>query len=312
MSSPASEVDWQMLRDITGHWTGSGDDLAAVCPLLGGCINITLKLTTRGGDHAVLKITPHRIDRHYESEAFHLDHLRSLGLPTPKVLRQHTGTLEEPFSYLLMEFIPGVDLDQAIRQCDSHSFNALQRELGEMIATLHTTTADKYGHLGEAKPPTFSHWSTFFREVFDPVWLAADQCGLLSKKERKLAARVHDRLDRLLVHADRPRLVHWDIWASNVLVKPAGESDQWQIAAILDPGCRFAHAEAELAYVELFKTGNRAFFDAYHHTHRSCDGYHSVRKHVYQLYFLLNHLQLFGRPYHRRTAETLERLASMV
>ena len=312
MPLAAGEIDWQMLRTITGHWTGCTDDLAAVVPLLGGCINTTLKLTTRAGDHAVLKITPHRVDRCYEAEAFHLDHLRSLGLPTPQVIRQYTGTLEEPFSYLLMEFVPGVDLDRARRQCDRHAFDALQAELGRMIAMLHEATAETYGHLSGASPATFSDWPPFFRDVFDPVWQAAAECGLLSKSERKIAARVHDRLERLLAHGDEPRLVHWDIWSSNVLVTPADDPHPWRIAAIIDPGCRFAHAEAELAYVELFDTGNQAFFKAYRQTHRLCDGYRAVRKHVYQLYFLLNHLQLFGKAYHRRTAEMLGKLAPMV
>jgi fructosamine-3-kinase len=311
MPSQDGDISWQLLRRIVQDWAGTTAELAEVIPLDGGCISTTLKLELADQNQAVLKISPHRVDRSYEEESYQLDLLRQMGLPTPHVYAQHTGTLDEPFSYILLEFVEGVDLGMARRKCDAAEFDRLQEELGVLIAHLHEQTSQSYSRLTPHAPAQFDKWSTFFRDVFDPVWREAEQCGLLSVKQRKLVGKIHDRLDQLLVHGDQPRLVHWDIWSSNVLAEPDA-SGAWHVAAILDPCCKFAHAEVELAYVDLFKTGTSAFFKAYQRTHRLTDSYHRLRKPIYQLYFLLNHLQLFGAEYLTRTTAAIDSVAAII
>ena len=83
-------------------------------------------LHARSGDRAVLKITPHRVDRTYADEAHQLRLLRQVGLPAPEVYRCHVGTLDQPFSYLLLEFREGVDLGRAKAQASPEAFEALQ------------------------------------------------------------------------------------------------------------------------------------------------------------------------------------------
>jgi fructosamine-3-kinase len=311
MPSKDGDISWQLLRRIVQDWSGTAAELAEVSPLDGGCISTTLKLELIDQSQAVLKISPHRVDRSYEEESYQLDLLRRLGLPTPHVYAQHTGTLDEPFSYILLQFISGVDLAVAKKRCHAAQFESLQDELGRLVSRLHEQTAEAYGRLTPEGATPFNSWSVFFRDVFDPVWHEARQCGLLSVKQRKLVGKLHDRLDRLLEHGDQPRLVHWDIWASNVLAEP-DSAGEWHVAAILDPSCKYAHAEVELAYVDLFKTGTSAFFKAYQETHRLPDAYYRVRRPIYQLYFLLNHLQLFGAEYAHRTAAAIEGVAALV
>ena len=50
----------------------------------------------------------------------------------------------------------------------------------------------------------------------------------------------------------------------------------------------------------------------YQAVRRLTEEYHRVRKPVYQLYFLLNHLNLFGAAYARDVMETVDRLAAVV
>jgi fructosamine-3-kinase len=306
-----SDISWDVLRRIVQDWAGAAAELIEVAPLAGGCISTTLKLTTSDGQDAVLKISPHRVDRSYEEESHQLELLRSLGLPTPQVHLQKTGTLDDPFSYLLLEFLPGVDLAAARRQCDAVMFDELAEQLGEMVAALHLTTRDSYGRVTGNGEKGYASWPVFYHEVFDPVWHEAEKTGLLHVRQKKLIARVHERLEQLIGNDDQPRLVHWDIWASNVLSAP-DEAGRWRVTAVLDPSCKFAHAEAELAYVDLFRTAGPAFTRAYQRTHKLGDTYHRVRKPVYQLYFLLNHLQLFGMEYQQRVAAAVERVASLV
>ena len=130
---PAMPVDisWQVLRQIIRDWAGASADLAEVKPLDGGSVSTTLALTTTSGDRAVLKITPHRVDRAYADEAFQLTLLRDVGVPAPRVYRWEIGTLDHPFSYLLMEYIDGSDLPAVRECCAADVFDQVQAECGE-------------------------------------------------------------------------------------------------------------------------------------------------------------------------------------
>src|SRR5688572_17575230 len=125
MSSGALDISWQLLRDIVRDWAGGDAELDEVRPLHGGYVNTTVSLQCKDGARAVLKITPHRIDRAYEDEAAQLAMLRTAGVPVPDVHRCVTGTLDHPYSYLLMEFVEGVDLVEAKRCASADAYDAL-------------------------------------------------------------------------------------------------------------------------------------------------------------------------------------------
>ena len=80
----------------------------------------------------------------------------------------------------------------------------------------------------------------------------------------------------------------------NLLVQSPG---RWRVAGLLDPNCKFAHAEAEIAYLELFHTCTPTFMKAYQSHHKLSGDYHKFRKPIYQLYPMINHLNLFGESY---------------
>jgi fructosamine-3-kinase len=310
MSAQDADISWQVLRRIVHDWMGTTAELAAVTPLYGGCINTTLALTTQDGARAVLKISPHRVDRSYLHEAYQLNLLRALGLPAPQVYSCKVGTLDDPHSYLLMEFLSGVDLAEARRRCAPEQFDHLQAHLADLLLRLHANTSSHYARLVEGQREEFTSWPEFYRRVYDPIWKEAEKQAILPVKMRKQIAKVHQKLDVLLAHDDCPRLVHWDIWSTNVLAYP-DEHGKWWITGILDPNCKYAHAEAELAYMELFHTVTPAFLRAYQSAHRLAPEYQRVRRPVYQLYPLINHLHLFGAEYLKPLSAAVERVAQV-
>jgi fructosamine-3-kinase len=282
-----------------------------VTPLVGGCVNTTLCLTTAAGDKAVLKITSFRIDRSYADEELQLALLRDAGVPVPRVYRTRIGSLDEPFSYLLMELMPGVDLAEAKTRCDPSAFAALQEELAGLVLMLHARTAERYSRVCSSVTPAFDSWPALYRDIYDPICQEVAKAGLLPGKTRKIVQRVHDRLDRLINHDDTPRLLHWDLWSTNILAAPNGDG-RWHITALLDPHCKFGHAEAELAYLQLFNTAAPEFMKAYQQHRKLPAEYHRLRKPIYQMYDLLNHVCLFGQEYVKRTIEAVEKIAGMV
>ena len=312
MSLHDSDISWHVLRGIVQDWAGTTAELAEVKSLEGGCISNTLAVTTNSGEHAVLKISPHRINRDYHREVYQLDLLRDLGIPTPNVYDCKIGSLEMPHSYILMEYIDGVDLAQAKRQCSPEEFDQLQCDLADVLLRMHANTSPTYARLTGPEAEQFESWPAFYRKVYDTIWHESEQDSTLPKHTRKLISKVHEKLDRLLMHDDVPRLVHWDIWATNLLAKKDDADGKWKIAAVLDPNCKYAHVEAELAYMDMFHTSTPAFSKAYQAARRLGDEYHRVRKWIYQLYPMINHFHLFGHQYLAPLNAAAERAAALV
>lgn len=305
------DISWDLLRRLVRELAGQSAELAESRPLSGGMINNTLLLTANTGDRFVLKISPHRVNRDFSREAHQLGILRDLGLPVPRVLSVNIASLDNPDSYLILEHLPGVTLHHAKEQAAPEEYDRLQHELADLVVQLHCNTAEAYGRVTDGATRTFGTWVDFYRHVYDPIIAVLDTVPQLAGKPIKLIHRVHERLDRLIDHSDRPRLVHWDIWATNLLAAPDGDG-HWHITALLDPMCKYAHHEAEIAYIDLFHTGTKEFRRTYQQQFKLSDDYHRLRKPVYQLYPLLNHVQLFGQQYLKPLHEALDRVSALV
>jgi len=310
---PIAELDisWQTLARIVHDWAGTPAELDEVKPLDGGCINTTVALRTRDGQRAVLKISPHRVNRDLRREAYQLNVLRQYGLPAPEVYLCNVATLENPDSYLLMQHIDGVSLQVARRQCTPEQYDHLQMHLAELTLTLHEQTSTHYHRVDPAAEERFVSWGQFYHHVYDAIWREVERLEVLPVKQRKVISKIHSRLEQLLAHGDKPRLVHWDIWATNVLAAPDAHG-RWWVTGLLDPNCKFAHAEAEIAYMDLFNTLTPAFLRAYQQVHRLSAEYHRLRKPIYQLYPLINHLRLFGMEYLKPLLTMVDKAAPLV
>lgn len=311
MPDQEGDISWQVLRRIVQDWAGTSAELCEVSHLDGGSISTTLLLQTTHHGKAVVKISPYRVDRSYEIEAYQLNLLRALGIPTPTVYRCVTGTLDEPNSYLLMEYVAGVDLHASRHACTSEQCDAIQRQLAEIVCIMHQSTAAKYGRVLPSSGEHDEHWVNFFREVYEPTWQESQKLSCLSVRARKVLGKIFDRLERFIAHGDIPRLVHWDMWSSNMICAP-DDAGEWRIAAIIDPLCKYAHAEAELAYMDLFHTTTPAFTKVYQQQFRLDEGYHRVRKGIYQLYPLLNHVCSFGNEYVKPLMAVVDRVSALV
>lgn len=306
-----SDISWQMLRRIVHDWVGTSAELAEVQRLDGGCVNTTVALKTKGGDRAVLKISPHRVNRHYLTEAFQLNVLRTIGIPAPQVFASKVGSLDDPISYLLLEFVDGIDMQHAREQATPEQFDHIQMHLADLMVAMHNNTHETYTRLLEGKREEFHSWPAFYRHVYDVHWHECEKDPQIPVKIRKVIAKVHARLEKLVCHDDCPRLLHWDVWSSNILCKP-DEHGRWWVSALLDPNCKYGHAEAEIAYMDLFHTITPAFLRAYQQVHKLSPDYHRVRKHVYQLYELINHVTSFGHEYVRPLTAAVAQLNGIV
>ena len=77
---------------------------------------------------------------------------------------------------------------------------------------------------------------------------------------------------------------------------------------IIDPAAYYGHNEADLAMTELFGGFSGRFYDAYSEVLPIPSEYTHVRRHIYGLYHLLNHINLFGSSYVSRAAAAVRQV----
>ncbi|KPL81092.1 hypothetical protein ADN00_00775 [Ornatilinea apprima] len=259
----------------------------------GGCISQSARLDTEEAVYFV-KWNPRPFPKMFQIEAESLAYLASThSVNVPKVYAwgEKEGALP---GFLLVEWVGGA----AGGGVGHH-----HRLLGEQLAVLHRCTSEKYGnrfglwydnYIGSN--PQLNTWSgswvDFFRDCrLKPQFDLAVRQGRMPGKRKRLLEKGMDHLDQFLGGRDiQPSLLHGDLWGGNFIV---GINDQ---PYLIDPAIFFGDREADLAFTELFGGFSRDFYDAYQ-TAWPLDPQYAERKSIYNLYHLLNHLNLFGESY---------------
>jgi protein-ribulosamine 3-kinase len=174
-----------------------------------------------------------------------------------------------------------------------------QARLGHALATMHAAEPadDRFGldhnNFVGTTPQVNARsgdWVEFFRERRLRFQLELAQASGYGKA----LAPGYELLDRLnglfRGYAPRASLLHGDLWSGNA-GELAGEEP-----VLFDPAVYVGDRESDLAMTELFGGFAPAFYAAYDETWARDAGY-KVRRTLYQLYHVLNHLNLFGAGY---------------
>lgn len=170
--------------------------------------------------------------------------------------------------------------------------------LGTRLAQLHSITSSQYGYGRDnfvgALPQLNSiaaDWAIFWRDYrLMPQVQRADQSGRLNAQRARRLDRLIARVPELLTHRPAAALLHGDLWAGNVITAPDGQP------ALIDPAVSYGDRETDLAFAALFGGFDERFFAAYEAASPLPFGA-TQRRPLYQLYWLLVHLTLFGESY---------------
>ncbi len=202
-------------------------------------------------------------------------------------------------AYLVLEYLPLQGRGDA-------------RKLGEQLAALHRVCAERYGWWRDntigATPQDNTRtddWVEFWRRrrLGYQLDLAArnGHGGRLQVRGERLL----EELPALIGHAPPASLLHGDLWSGNQAYDGEGEP------VIFDPAVYYGDRETDLAMTELFGAFPADFYAAYEDQY-PLDPDYRVRKTVYNLYHVINHLNLFGRGYLAQTEDMIDRLLAQV
>jgi len=164
--------------------------------------------------------------------------------------------------------------------------------LARMLAKLHRQTGPRYGwhrdgYIGLS--PQANAWADDWSEFW---WSRR-----LAPQLARAGLRAEFLRHALKGHRPAPSLLHGDLWSGN-----AGFIDDGPV--LFDPAVYYGDREADLAMSELFGGFAPEFYAAYEQELPLDEGY-AWRKPLYNLYHLLNHLNLFGAGYRAQVEATL-------
>jgi fructosamine-3-kinase len=256
-------------------------------------------LDTDRGESYFLKWNQHSPPEMFAAEA---DGLRALAEPgymkVPEVLGYGEAGPQVDASWLLMEFIP--------RGSPGSDYGT---RMGEGLAKLHRSprassaatedllfgwSRDNFiGSLPQQNRPSAS-WATFWGESrLEPQLRMARNHGHFRGSRSQVLDTLLDRLPALLSGSEEggPALLHGDLWSGNYYPGPAGEP------VLIDPAAYRGVGEVDLAMMELFGHLPRGFREGYGGEAGIPPEYDAFRRDLYQLYYLLVHVNLFGAGY---------------
>lgn len=277
-------------------WEILGLSIEELTPVSGGDIADSYLLDA-GGERYFLKVL--RRAEGFKMLRAEADGLAALGatgaLRVPGVVR--CAPMAHGGGALLMEYIPS----------GKGSKRAYER-LGHGLARIHQSTSTCFGweqpnyigSLAQNNSPE-KEWAVFYaRHRLMPQYRMAAAAGLFSQAEIPDPGLMVSRISSLLPDI-APSLLHGDLWGGNYLISESGEP------CLIDPAVYYGHCEADLAMTLLFGGFPPEFYSAYFEVRPRVAGF-DERVALYQLYYLLVHLNLFGHSYYPRVSQITNRI----
>ncbi len=262
------------------------DEVVQIAPVSGGDINQAFCLRGKYRNQWFLKTNPRPHSAlMFRREAQGLALLGASGvIRTPRVFGY--GEDQAGNAFLLLEFVES-----------ARSTPLFWERFGRQLAALHTQTSAFFGFAHDnfiGRLPQSNRrcetWPEFYAdERLRPQMRMAREQGLLDKAAEQQLERLCQHLGEICPN-EPPALIHGDLWSGNFLSDARGEP------VLIDPAAAYAHREMDIAMSRLFGGFDARFYAAYQESWPLAPGF-EARIEVYQLYYLLVHVNLFGRSY---------------
>jgi len=173
-----------------------------------------------------------------------------------------------------------------------------EAKFGKELAILHNQTNEFFGFefdttIGPLYQPNKKNnsWIDFF--INEKILYMANLAYKEGQIDNKLLNNIEkfcNKLDNLIPNNITPSLIHGDIWGENLI------SNNYK-NYLIDPAIYYAHSEIELAFIMMFNTFGKRFFDSYNEIRKIDNEFFNYRYKIYQLYPYLVHVRIYGSSY---------------
>jgi fructosamine-3-kinase len=289
---------WQSIIKNIENSTGKAFSVNQQQGLAGGSINNAVKLTGEDGSQYFVKTNRTGFKAMFEAEASGLKAMadsNSIRVPSP-VCFGDDGLQ----SYIVMEYL-------------ELSGRPDQVKLGQQVASMHRVTSEQFGWhidntIGATTQPNtaMDDWLEFWRDqrLGFQLKLAEENGygGDLQELGEKLMLEMSVLFKGRSISAS---MLHGDLWGGNV----GGLADGTPV--IFDPALYYGDREADIAMTYLFGGFMPDFYSSYQESFPLDDGFVS-RVTFYNLYHIINHLNLFGGGYHGQAVDMLRQVLAEI
>lgn len=257
-------------------------------PLSGGDINQVYKIMSSEGNYVIKLNEALRYPDMFEIEAKSLQILsKTDSFVIPKVIGNGE---QKDKTYLLLEYI------------DSNNSSQFSEVFATALAKLHKNQTDNFGlefnnfigRLHQKNLPKQPKSIDFYINLrLEPQFKLASDQGFEFKNVDKFYTILED-----LIPDEKASLIHGDLWSGNYLITENRE------ACIFDPAIAYAPREMDLAMMKLFGGYPQDIFDIYNEIFPLENNWES-RIPVWQLYYILVHVNLFGSSYYNQAKQII-------
>ncbi|MBW1294392.1 fructosamine kinase family protein [Aquimarina litoralis] len=259
-------------------------------PLSGGDINDVYLLDTVNLQVVVKKNSASRFPDMFEKEAQGLKVLRDTKTFTiPEVLG--IGALSDT-SFLLLEYIQPQEKHKDFWEI-----------FGSQLASLHQNStshfgfeSDNYiGSLWQYNKLCNSSVDFYITQRLQPQFILASQKGFSFQNLDVFYKNIEKEIPNEL-----SSLIHGDLWNGNYTIGIKG------FPSLIDPAVAYAPREMDIAMMHLFGGFDPQLFLIYNEIY-PLQGNWKDRMSLWQLYYVLVHLNIFGSSYYNRVQQIINR-----
>jgi aminoglycoside phosphotransferase (APT) family kinase protein len=215
-----------------------GRGTRAVRELTEGYFNIAYRVDLEDGEALVLKVAPpadvpvltyeHDLMRG-EVEAMRLA-AADARVPAPAMRFADFTRSRLPVDYLFMDLVDGVSWSSVRVDLNDVQNAEIERQLSVISAAINSRRHPTFGYL--ATGPGFGSWLEAFGWMCASLYADAARFGISVSLPEVELQRLLERHGQAFDAVTRPCLVHWDLWAGNVLVRLG--DDHPQITGVID------------------------------------------------------------------------------
>ena len=207
-----------------------------------------------------------------------------------------TKTIAVPQVYGVTE-IDGIPM-LWLEWIEGHKTKDTAKLLGEQLAMMHLYEGPNFGYektsyIGSLQQENalYDDWLSYYRDVRLKGQLEQGRTrGFIRGQREALLVKLLEQLHEWIPTQPKKSILHGDLWGGNWMVGTRGTP------YLIDPAILYGDHEFELAFTELFGGFHDVFYEAYQSIFPLSLEY-DERKEIYQLYYLLVHLNLFGESY---------------
>jgi Phosphotransferase enzyme family len=278
-----SQTQWDLtageVTDLVGWWLGPYGKAVRAEELGGGGFAAVWQVALDDGRTVVLKTSPppgaalltyERGLLAAEADYFELLAREVPAVPVPRVLHRSIGAgsaadagpggryadigagfdAADSFGgdWMVMTFLPGTSLGALNGTLEAEQDHAVRADLGRAIARVHTVTGPCFGYrnAGRTQGPS---WRAVFLGIIEDLLTDADRLGSELPMPAREIRRIISAAGPVLDDADRPALVHFDLWDGNVLADTGEGGAGWaQLSGLVD-GERWLYGDPLVDFV---------------------------------------------------------------